>query len=208
MSIKAPIASVPPFWAVRRILTALGAALLVAVVAIGLASAGGGEEEEPSASGPGLAGQKAALADAPGPLRELYARAGELLDGEADAFRERLEALEGYPVVVNKWASWCGPCRVEFPHFRDQALEHGRRIAFIGVNSADNDADARRFLEELPVPFPSYRDPDSKVAEVFRGVAAFPTTAFYDSRGDLVYVKQGQYRTEADLAADIRRYAK
>ncbi|MEX2193766.1 MAG: TlpA disulfide reductase family protein [Thermoleophilaceae bacterium] len=193
----------------RRAFTAVAAIVLVVVVAIGLASAGGDDGEETSTdSGPPLSAQRAALEAAPAPLAALHDQAGELLGGGAEAFEDRIEALGGYPVVVNKWASWCGPCRLEFPHFRNQALKRGAAVAFIGVNSADNDADAQRFLEELPVPFPSYRDPESEVAEVFKGVVAFPTTAFYDSDGELVHTKQGQYRTEADLAEDIERYAK
>lgn len=192
----------------RTFLAGIGLLALVAVVVVGLVSARGESPDEAATKGPGLAAQRAMLAGAPAPLAALHREAGELLDGEAEAFEERLEELRGYPVVVNKWASWCGPCRVEFPHFRDQALKRGKEIAFIGVNTADEDRLARRFLDENPVPYPSYRDPDSKVAEVFKGVAAFPTTAFYDSRGKLVYIKQGQYRTEADLAEDIDRYAK
>ena len=193
---------------VRRAFTAIGVLALVAVVAIGLTSAGEDGDDPATTTAVPLESQLAALQGAPAPLAALYRQAGQLLDGEAEAFKERIEQLRGYPIVVNKWASWCGPCRIEFPHFRDQAMKRGKEIAFIGVDSADNDGDARRFLAELPVPFPSYRDPDSKVAEVFKGVVAFPTTAFYDSDGELVHTKQGQYRTEADLAEDIERYAK
>lgn len=192
----------------RRAFTAIGIVALLAVVAVGLTTAGGDESDPGSTPAVPLDSQLASLEGAPAPLAALHRQAGELLDGEAEAFEQRIEQLRGYPVVVNKWASWCGPCRIEFPHFRDQALKRGKEIAFIGVNSADNDGDARRFLRQLPVPFPHYRDPDSKVAEVFKGVVAFPTTAFYDSDGDLVHTKQGQYRTEADLAEDIARYAK
>ncbi len=186
----------------------MAAVALVAVVVIGLTSAGEDGDDPATTTAVPLESQLAALQGAPAPLAALHRQAGQLLDGEAEAFRERIEELRGYPIVVNKWASWCGPCRIEFPHFRDQAMKRGKEIAFIGVDSADNDDDARRFLAELPVPFPSYRDPDSKVAEVFNGVVAFPTTAFYDSGGELVHTKQGQYRTEADLAEDIERYAK
>lgn len=192
----------------RRVLIAAAAIALVAVVAIGLASAGGGSGGQPAPRPDAAARAARALAGSPPPLAALHEQAGELLDGGAGAFRRRLQALRGYPVVVNKWASWCGPCRAEFPFFQDQAIEHGKRIAFVGVNSADNDGDARRFLEQFPVPYPHYRDPDSEVARVFKGVVAFPTTAFYDSKGGLAYVKQGGYRSEADLAQDIARYAK
>lgn len=148
------------------------------------------------------------LAGAPPALAALHEQANELLDGGPDAFRARLADLQGYPVVVNKWASWCPPCRAELPHFQAQALEHGERIAFLGVDSNDNDGDAREFLAEFPVTYPSFKDPDLKVAAELDAVQAFPATAFYDSDGELAYVKQGVYQTEADLAADIERYAR
>ncbi|MGH2970410.1 MAG: TlpA family protein disulfide reductase [Solirubrobacteraceae bacterium] len=148
------------------------------------------------------------VAQAPGnPLADLKAQANQLLDGGPDAFRARLAQLRGHPVVVNQWASWCGPCRFEFPFFRDLARKHDGRVAFLGVNSRDSRDEATEFLKELPVPFPHYFDEDASIARVFRGGRAWPTTAFYDASGELVYTHQGQYRSESDLDADIRRYA-
>lgn len=191
----------------RKVLTAVAALALAAIVVAGLVSAGG-EDGSGNAGPPAEPAAAGALAGAPGALGELYSRGNELLDGGAEGFERQLASLKGTPVVVNKWASWCGPCRAEFPHFQGQALERGREIAFLGVNTADNDDDARRFLEQFPLPYPSFRDPDSEVAAVFNGVQAFPTTAFYDSEGELAYLKQGQYATEEKLAEDIERYAK
>jgi thiol-disulfide isomerase/thioredoxin len=108
---------------------------------------------------------------------------------------------------VNKWASWCGPCRSEFPFFQRLATRLGSRVAFLGVDSNDADADARSFLRRYPVSYPSYADPDQKVAKLFGATLAFPTTAFYDARGHLAYVHQGAYATEAKLREDIARYA-
>ncbi len=141
------------------------------------------------------------------PLADLKAQENRLLDGEPEAFRERLAQLRGHPVVVNQWASWCGPCRLEFPFFRDQARKLEGQVAFLGVNSKDSREEAAAFLEQLPVPFPHYYDPDASIARVFRGGRSWPTTAFYDAKGELAFTHQGQYRSEADLAADIRRYA-
>jgi thiol-disulfide isomerase/thioredoxin len=150
----------------------------------------------------------AKLAGAPAPIAKLHSQAGRLLDGGADAFEKRLRQLRGHPVVVNKWASWCGPCRYEFPFFQKQATKRARKVAFVGVDSNDNDGDARDFLADYPVPFPSYRDPSLEIAAVFNAVQAFPSTAFYDSKGELAYVHQGGYSSEAKLAADIGRYAR
>jgi len=186
------------------LILAVGVAFVAAVV-IALA-AGGGDDPESAAPQPAVA--EDAFARAPEPIRALYEQRNELLGGGEEAFRERLEGLRGHPVVVNKWASWCGPCRAEFPFFQRQAVQRAREVAFIGVNSTDNDASAEDFLEEFPVTYPSYKDPDQKVAAVFDGVAAFPSTAYYDSRGKLQYLKQGGYATEAKLAQDIERYAR
>lgn len=190
----------------RRVLLPLAAVALVAIVVVGLISAGGADDDPVRRLPTPGEDSELTLAGAPEPLAALHEQGNELLGGGAEAFRERLAELKGYPIVVNKWASWCGPCRAEFPFFQSQALERGKEIAFIGVNSADNRGDAERFLEEFPVPYPHYEDPDSEVAAVFKGVQAFPSTAFYDADGELVYLKQGGYATEAKLAEDIERY--
>jgi cytochrome c biogenesis protein CcmG, thiol:disulfide interchange protein DsbE len=188
-----------------RKLLLLISGLALAVVALVLVVRGGDQPKSEIAS---LADARRQLEGAPAPLASLHEQSNQLIDGGADAFEQRLAGLEGHPVVVNKWASWCGPCRAEFPHFQRQVLRHGKRVAFIGVNSTDNDGQAEDFLERYPVPYPSYKDPDQKVAAVFDGVAAFPTTAFYDSKGKLQYIKQGGYLEESKLAKDIERYAR
>jgi cytochrome c biogenesis protein CcmG/thiol:disulfide interchange protein DsbE len=130
------------------------------------------------------------------------------LAGGREAFEAYIEKQRGKPVVVNKWASWCGPCRFEFPFFRSQAEKRRGKVVFVGVNSNDNDSDARDFLAEIPVPFRHFKDPDLEVAAAFNAVQAFPSTAFYDSEGELAFVHQGGYASEAKLAEDIDRYAR
>jgi thiol-disulfide isomerase/thioredoxin len=128
--------------------------------------------------------------------------------GGRDAFEARIQKERGTPVVVNKWASWCGPCRLEFPFFRDQATKRKGKIAFIGVNSNDSRSDAEDFLKEQPVPFRHFDDPKLEIAAAFNAVQAWPTTAYYDSKGKLAFVHQGPYTSEDDLAGDIERYAR
>lgn len=148
-----------------------------------------------------------ALAGSPKPLAALHEQSNELLGGGADAFEKRLGGLKGYPVVVNKWASWCGPCRAEFPFLQKASARFGREVAFIGVDSQDSDDAAKTFLGEYPVAYPSYTDPDQQIAQVLNATLGFPSTAFYDRSGEQVYLRQGGYPSEAALFADIRRYA-
>jgi cytochrome c biogenesis protein CcmG, thiol:disulfide interchange protein DsbE len=128
--------------------------------------------------------------------------------GGRDRFEQVLERERGMPIVVNKWASWCGPCRLEFPFFRDQATKRKGEVLFIGVNSNDNRGDAEEFLKEEPVPYKHFEDPKLEIAAVFNAVQAFPSTAFYDSKGELAFVHQGGYANEDALAEDIDRYAR
>jgi cytochrome c biogenesis protein CcmG, thiol:disulfide interchange protein DsbE len=148
------------------------------------------------------------LEGAPPQLAAVRDQASELLGGGVEALKARLAELKGTPVVINKWASWCGPCRLEFPFFQAQAQQRGDEIAFLGVDSNDSEGAAATFLEELPLPYPSYLDPDQELAAEIGAPVAFPATSFYDSSGELAFTHQGVYATEEDLAADIERYAK
>jgi cytochrome c biogenesis protein CcmG/thiol:disulfide interchange protein DsbE len=177
------------------------------VLALCLALAGCGSDAGPPSAAPRPAQKRTALAGSPPALRALHAQANRLLGGGAAGFRTSLRELRGHPVVVNKWASWCGPCRGEFPFFQRLSARLGKRVAFLGVDSQDSDGDAKSFLRRYPVSYPSFSDPDQKVARVFGATLAFPTTAFYDARGRLAYVHQGAYATEAKLREDITRYA-
>ena len=144
---------------------------------------------------------------APTALAGLYRQPSKLLGGGKEAFKKRIAALRGYPVVVNAWASWCGPCRFEFPFFQKQAIKRGKRVAFLGVNSQDNRGEAGDFLDEYPLPFPSYEDPEGDVTRELR-VVGLPATAYYDRKGELAYLHQGGYASEDKLAQDIERYAR
>jgi cytochrome c biogenesis protein CcmG, thiol:disulfide interchange protein DsbE len=148
------------------------------------------------------------LAVAVGCGSEEPAPSASFLPGGREEFEAQIDRARGKPVVVNKWASWCGPCRLEFPFFRSQAEQRKGDVLFLGVNSNDNRADAEEFLKEEPVPFKHFEDPKLEIAAAFNAVQAFPSTAFYDRRGELAFVHQGGYPTEDELVKDIERYAR
>lgn len=147
-----------------------------------------------------------ALAGSPPALAALHKQANDLLPGGQEAFEKRLAQLHGYPAVVNVWASWCGPCREEFPVLQQLSARYGKQVAFLGVNSEDSTDAAATFLEEEPLSYPSYVDPHKATLESLGGLGGFPDTAFYDKSGKLVYLKQGPYRSDSELEADVRRY--
>lgn len=185
----------------RQLATGLMSVAAAGLIACGCGAASGGDYD---GEHPDYA---KALAGAPAPLAALYEESNELLPGGTDAFEERIEALRGYPVVVNVWASWCGPCRFEFPTLQRLSARYGKRVAFLGVDSQDSDDAAKTFLEEAPVPYPSYSDGDEAIAAAIGAGRGLPNTAFYDRRGELCFLKQGPYVEHAELGGDIRRYA-
>jgi cytochrome c biogenesis protein CcmG, thiol:disulfide interchange protein DsbE len=189
----------------RRLLYLLAAIALVAVLVIGLTQASGGGEADDGTSFD-LAAAKQELASAPAPLNGLYAQANQLLGGGKSAFDARLAQLKAHPVVVNKWASWCGPCQAEFAIFQSVAKEKGKQVAFLGIDGHDVTTRAKRFLAKRPLPFPSYTDPDDEIATARKIAVGFPMTLIIGRDGS-TFIHTGQYKTRADLLRDIERYA-
>jgi cytochrome c biogenesis protein CcmG, thiol:disulfide interchange protein DsbE len=189
----------------RRIAYALAAIALVAVVIVGLTQAGGdARDPAPEADSFDLEQARAELRGAPAPLAALHGDAGKVLEG--DEFQPALDSVKGTPAVINKWASWCGPCRAEFPIFQQVATERGKDIAFLGLNAKDARPAAERFLADFPVPFPSYEDENEEIARKFRAGTYFPMTVFVDGRGKTEFVHAGEYTSAAELEADIDKY--
>lgn len=189
----------------------LATAVALASLALGV---GCGAEEDTTDPG-SLDAESALTADeATAPLKgaapELVAlrdEASEILDGGIDAFDSRIAELEGTPIVLNKWASWCGPCREEFPFFQRQALERGQDVAFVGLLSNDGPDTGQTFLDRFPIPYPSFLDSDLEIADSLTIGREFPTTLFYDASGEVAFTKIGPYESEEQLAADIEKYA-
>ena len=180
----------------RLATTALSATTALLLAACGQAQTAGDSGGPP----PSKAQAKAAV-------RGVASDANKLLDGTPKDFRARLNGLRGTPVVVNQWASWCGPCRSEFPFFQHLAARYRGRVAFLGLDSQDSRSDAAAFLKELPVPYPNYFDEDSSIARSIEAGRGWPTTVFFRASGKLEYVHIGAYATEVKLDEDIRRYA-
>ena len=109
--------------------------------------------------------------------------------------------------MVNAWASWCGPCRAEFGLFASASARFGRHVAFLGADTDDAAADARAFLAQHPVSYPSYPATVSGLSG-FAVIQGLPTTVFINRQGKVVYVHTGQYDAQGTLDQDIATYAK
>jgi cytochrome c biogenesis protein CcmG, thiol:disulfide interchange protein DsbE len=191
----------------HRALIAMGGIALVALLAVGLVQLSRSSQAPAAPSGLTVTQMQARLAGSPAPLAALHAQASELLSGDAAALHARRAALHGYPVVINKWASWCEPCRAESGVFQRAAVSLGREVAFIGLDSGDSSrSEALRFLRSFPQSYPSYYDQNGLLGATITDSSFTPVTVFYDRAGRR-YIRQGPYLSVAKLEQDVRRYA-
>ena len=113
------------------------------------------------------------------------------------------------------WSNWyqtfataigAGTATEEFPVFQRVSVKKGKSVAFLGLDTQDTEEAASKFLRGHPLSYPSYQDLDGNVRNGHYGLSGTPDTIFYDRKAKVAFVHQGPYRSDADLAADIKRY--
>ncbi len=111
----------------------------------------------------------------------------------------KLSDFEGKPTVLNFWASWCGPCKMEMPDLEEAYLEYGDEINFLIVNLTDGRSEtvetAHAYIESQGYTFPVYYDTDMGGAYTY-GVSAIPVTFFIDADGNILAYYQGAMTAE------------
>jgi cytochrome c biogenesis protein CcmG, thiol:disulfide interchange protein DsbE len=191
----------------RRTIVTLLCMALVVLVAVGITQLPSSSPEGKDATHLSATQTSALLAGSPRPLAMLHAQADTLLEGGSPALHARLASLKGYPVVINKWASWCVPCQEESAAFQRVSAEYGARVAFIGIDSEDNHrGDALAFLKSFPVSYPSYYDKNGSLGLQMTDSTFRPVTVFIPAHGR-PYIREGQYLSAAKLRRDVERYA-
>ncbi|GAB3443645.1 TlpA disulfide reductase family protein [Streptomonospora sediminis] len=169
-----------------RVLPFAAAAALLAVLTAGCtqgtasqaSDSGGGSEEDRYVAGDG-----SSTAFDPADRTAAPEVSGETLDGD----QVSLADYRGEVLVLNFWASWCGPCRSEAPVLNEIYAEHkDDGLAFLGVNIKDNATAAEAFEENQDIEYPSLYDQPGKVPQAFRETvppAAIPSTLVIDRQG-------------------------
>jgi thiol-disulfide isomerase/thioredoxin len=170
--------------AVRAVLWAL-----VGVITVAWLFMGGGLESLSSLTGPPASGDPGGSADVgrPAPaLRLPLAGGGEV----------RLDQYRGQVVLVNFWATWCGPCRAEMPAMERAYRTHGPHgFAVLAVDVQERDADVQAFLREVGATFPSALDTTGEASRAWRAVG-LPTSFLIDRQGIVRDVRVGPFTDE------------
>ena len=139
-------------------------------------------------------------ANAPAPNFSLAARGGQKLS---------LSQYKGQVVMINFWATWCGPCRQEMP-LLDAMYQKYKRMGFtlIGVNVEPDSKAAEDFLKKVPVSFPVAFDPDSSVSKLY-SVQGMPSSIIIDRKGNARVIHRGYKPGDENVYLDhIRKLFK
>ena len=127
--------------------------------------------------------------------------AGNFTLKSADGSNIRLSEYRGQVVLLNFWASWCGPCRQEFPHLDDLHKKYADLgFTVFGVNVEQDRASADKVLRDIPVTFPVLFDDNNQVSELYN-VDAMPMTLLVDRNGVVRYLHRG-YKPGYEVAYD------
>jgi peroxiredoxin len=109
----------------------------------------------------------------------------------------RLDQFRGRVVLLNFWATWCGPCIEEIPVFSRWQRQYGAAgLQVIGVSMDDDEAAVKRFLAKHDVPYPILMG-DAKLGESFGGVYGLPQSFLIDAQGRIVFRNVGELNLEA-----------
>lgn len=111
---------------------------------------------------------------------------GNSLEGETI----RLSDYRGQIVVINDFATWCGPCLLETPHLVEIYNANEGEVAFIGLNLHESATDVADYRNQFDIPYPLLLDPDGKLTALYRPIG-LPTSWFIDPEGVVRYVHAG-----------------
>lgn len=125
---------------------------------------------------------------------KLYSLEGELI---------KVSDVLGKPVILNFWATWCTPCKIEMPLLQEKYNRYNSNLLILGVNAGESKNTVEKFLNNNKISFPNVLDPNELIQEMY-GIRAYPTTYFIDKGGVIQAVYIG-ILSEKQLDVNLRK---
>ncbi len=113
--------------------------------------------------------------DSPAPGFTLNSLSGEQIS---------LEQYTGRPLMINFWATWCGPCRLEMPLFQSYHEKYGTEFTILAVNVGETEAEVQAFVDQMSLDFDILMDKNGEVESLYR-IRGYPSTYFMDEDGKI-----------------------
>lgn len=153
------------------LITGIIAGVGIGFLVIGLLRA---DDSSQASDAPNETGARSTLGvDAPALDFELISLTGEQV---------QLQDLRGQVVLLNFWATWCGPCRLEMPAFQERSQTYADDLKVVAVNFDEPQADVQAFVDELGLTFEVLLDPGAEIQKLYQ-IRGYPTTYFIDAEG-------------------------
>ena len=116
-----------------------------------------------------------------------------------------LSDLQGKPVLINFWASWCSPCRQEMPYIQQIYNEWQEKgLVLLAINIGESASQAAEFMRSQGLSFPVLLDPEGEIAGQY-GVRAIPTSFFIDKDGIIQDMKVGAFHSKAEIESGLSK---
>ena len=166
--------------------------ILVIILALGLIIAGGSAGCSPEGPAPGPQVGK------PAPNFQLPNLGGQSVS---------LSDFQGKPVLINFWASWCPPCRIEMPYIQEVFEEwSGQGLVVLAINIGESSSKVKEFMENHALSFPVLLDMQGKVAEQYNVLIwGIPTTFFIDKDGIIQAIRVGIFPNKAAIEKSLNK---
>ncbi|MBI2866835.1 MAG: TlpA family protein disulfide reductase [Chloroflexi bacterium] len=171
----------------------------IATLALLAAACGGGSSAaEPEPGGTGPSGTVLGVGPEVGKLAPSFTLGGP------SGFEASLSDYRGKPLLINFWATWCGPCKTEMPHLQEAQNELGSKgLTVLLVDLDESERAVTNYLKDLNITMPTVIDKGLKMSSGRYGVFGLPTTFFVDERGVITYIKIGPFLQKQELLDKI-----
>ena len=116
-----------------------------------------------------------------------------------------LSHLKGKPVLINFWATWCGPCRMEMPYLQQVYDEwRGKGLVLLAINIGESPSQVAEFMQSQGLSLPVLLDGEENIAVMYN-VRAIPTTFFIDGDGIIQDMKVGAFQNKAEIESSLSK---